>query len=194
MQLIWMLTEKAGHGQGHSHASGRNYYYGDCVCKLFTTCLVSAHIKLCTAQDDNMRTKFTTPRGPYIAKLETRHLAINGLREVLSIRSDWGAHAMDDFFRQLFPEYFTYMDKYHPLDTTAVPPHFQWTCLIRSHLSLSASPHTSPDAKQMSRYFMGSNGKVMQRKIFLGTSYISLSFQCVTNPNFCCSFAVCYPK
>ncbi|KAJ7930581.1 hypothetical protein B0H13DRAFT_1858705 [Mycena leptocephala] len=119
--------------------------------------------------DNDLRTLFTAPRTPHIAKLETRHLAINNLHIPLSFRSDWDVHAMDLFFRGRFPDFFLYMDKYHPIDATAVPPQFHWSFLIRSHITLSVSPHTS-DAKEMARYF-SSSSKPSDHKIFLASAH-----------------------
>ncbi|KAF8180289.1 hypothetical protein K438DRAFT_1930848 [Mycena galopus ATCC 62051] len=127
-------------------------------------------IIMVTQADNSLRTLFTAPRSPQIALLETRHLAINNLHTPLLIKSNWDVYAMDQFFRERFPDFFTHMDKYHPIDTMVVPLRFHWTFLIRSHLTLSASPHASPDAKEMTRYF-GSSCRPSDRKIFLASAY-----------------------
>ncbi|KAF8179074.1 hypothetical protein K438DRAFT_2021756 [Mycena galopus ATCC 62051] len=106
-------------------------------------------IMVSESNDDN-RMIFTTPRAPDIALFEARHLAVNGIRAELSFNPNWDVHAMDNWLRSKFVQYFQYMDRYHPIDPTITPPQFQWTLLIRHNATLTVSPHVNPDAKEMS--------------------------------------------
>ncbi|KAF8157707.1 hypothetical protein K438DRAFT_2073614 [Mycena galopus ATCC 62051] len=134
-------------------------------------------IMVSESTDDN-RVIFTTPRAPDIALFEARQLAVNGIRAELSFNPNWDVHAMDNWLRNKFVQYFQYMDRYHPIDPTITPPQFQWNLLIRHNATLTVSPHVNPDGKEMSRYM---SGRPQDRKIFLGMSYTTLSSGLLTD-------------
>ncbi|KAJ7679333.1 hypothetical protein DFH06DRAFT_1316266 [Mycena polygramma] len=109
------------------------------------------------------RTAFKTPGGAAVAKFEGRGLAVNGIRRTLSFNIDWGVVQMDSWFRTLFPDYFTYMDLFYPIDPDVYPRLFHWQQLIRDNKDLTVSDAVA-DAKEFHRYL----GAVpSNRKIFL---------------------------
>ncbi|KAK7016832.1 hypothetical protein R3P38DRAFT_3202054 [Favolaschia claudopus] len=105
------------------------------------------------------RTLFTTPRAPMIAHLESRQLAVNGLRTTLQFSTLNTREEMDAWFRINFPTLFSYLDRYFAGET-------HWRLLIRSGSTLTASPN-NVDGAEAKRYLAQ---KQDDRKIFLATT------------------------
>ncbi|KAJ6457511.1 hypothetical protein C8R47DRAFT_1082034 [Mycena vitilis] len=116
---------------------------------------------------DKERKNFVTPTMHTIAYYESRHLSVNGIRDAMHFNLEWDDYQMDIWFRELFPDYFTYADRYYPLDPKAIPPEFHWRQLIRDNKKLSASPNPA-DGHEFKRY-LGSTPD--QRKIFIASRW-----------------------
>ncbi|KAJ6473514.1 hypothetical protein C8R47DRAFT_1294470 [Mycena vitilis] len=128
--------------------------------------IAMGEVILVVTAGDKGRKRFVTPSVATVADLESRNLAVNGLRSALSFGLEWDDYRMDIWFRKLFPDYFFYVDLHYPIDSTEYPPKFkfQWQLLIRNKQELSVSPNLA-DAQEFHRYLSTTPDL---RKIFIG--------------------------
>ncbi|KAJ7113197.1 hypothetical protein C8R44DRAFT_856166 [Mycena epipterygia] len=126
---------------------------------------------ICKAVGRDPETGVNIWRNPDDAEItmkEGQGLAINGLRDLLSFSTNWEDDEMDGWFRQLFPDFFKWVDSVDPLNPYANPPTYHWQLMIRRGNQLKVSPNQLRDGKETNRYLGSSvHGKTDLRRIYL---------------------------